>query len=110
MTLTVSKLAADAGIKTDTVRYYEKVGLLPAPSRSQSGYRIYDIVDRGRCPCGHTETLVSRKGDRYRRGDRATVRSEEGRPRGSDFKIRDPIQANGRASNSSWRYLTMMDP
>ncbi len=64
---------------------------------------LLDIVDRGRCPCGHTETLVSRKGDRYRRGDRATVRSEEGRPRGSDFKIRDPIQANGRASNSSWR-------
>ena len=89
MAITVSKLAAEVGVKADTVRYYEKVGLLAAPHRSESGYRVYeasavdrlrfikgvqgfglrlrevrellDFLDRGRCPCGHTEALVNRR-------------------------------------------------
>ena len=86
MALTVSALADQAGLSPDTVRYYERVGLLPEPARSAAGYRLYDqaavgrlrlikgaqraglrlreigellqVADRGQCRCGHTETLL----------------------------------------------------
>jgi DNA-binding transcriptional MerR regulator len=86
MALTVSALADQAGLSADTVRYYERVGLLPPPARSAAGYRLYDqaavgrlrlikgaqraglrlreigellqVADRGQCPCGHTEALL----------------------------------------------------
>jgi DNA-binding transcriptional MerR regulator len=46
--LRVAELAAAAGVSPDTVRYYERAGLLPAPSRTAAGYRAYDgdAVDR----------------------------------------------------------------
>lgn len=87
MTLTVAGLAGRTGISTDTVRYYEKIGLLDEAPRNSSGYRIYDDVavervrfvrvgqrlglrleeirelleirDRGLCPCGHADELVA---------------------------------------------------
>jgi DNA-binding transcriptional MerR regulator len=89
MSLTVSKLADRAGLTADTIRYYERAGLLPAPDRTASGYRAFgddaverlrfikgaqriglrlqeikellDIRDRGLCPCGHTEDLLNRR-------------------------------------------------
>ena len=42
MALTVSALADQAGLSPDTVRYYERVGLLPELARSAAGYRLYD--------------------------------------------------------------------
>ena len=39
--LTVGKLAKASGIGVETVRYYEKRGLLPEPDRLPSGYRVY---------------------------------------------------------------------
>ncbi len=39
--LSVGKLAKAAGIKIESVRFYEKRGLLPEPNRLPSGYRIY---------------------------------------------------------------------
>ena len=39
--LTIGKLAAQAGVAVDTVRYYEHAGLLPEPPRRVSGYRVY---------------------------------------------------------------------
>jgi DNA-binding transcriptional MerR regulator len=96
MALTVSALADQVGLSADTVRYYERVGLLPPPARSPAGYRHYDqdsvarlrlirgaqraglrlreigellqVADRGQCPCGHTEALL--------RGRLAEVRVE----------------------------------
>ena len=46
--LTVSKLAEQAGTSADTVRYYERIGLLPETERSASGYRLYgdEAVER----------------------------------------------------------------
>jgi DNA-binding transcriptional MerR regulator len=46
--LRVAELAAAVGLSADTVRYYERVGLLPPPARTPSGYRAYDpgAVDR----------------------------------------------------------------
>ena len=87
--LTVSKLADEAGTSPDTVRYYERIGLLPEADRSASGYRLYgeeaverlrfikraqrfglrleaigellDIRRRGLCPCGHTRRMLEER-------------------------------------------------
>ncbi len=37
----IGQVAADAGITVDTVRFYERRGVLPAPTRRSSGYREY---------------------------------------------------------------------
>jgi Hg(II)-responsive transcriptional regulator len=37
-----SQAAARAGVNVQTLRYYERRGLLPEPDRSDSGYRSYD--------------------------------------------------------------------
>lgn len=39
--LTIGQLAKQAGVNIDTLRYYEKRGLLPAARRKESGYRQY---------------------------------------------------------------------
>ncbi len=40
--LTIGHVAREAGVNIDTVRYYERAGLLPPPRRRASGYRDYD--------------------------------------------------------------------
>lgn len=40
--LTIGELARRAGVKVSTVRVYERDGLLLAPGRSTSNYRLYD--------------------------------------------------------------------
>jgi len=47
-TMTIRELAGQAGCTPDTVRYYERLGLLPAPPRSPGGHRRYDARDRQR--------------------------------------------------------------
>ena len=46
--LTIGAVARLAGVTPDTIRYYERLGLLPRPSRTPAGYRQYGggIVDR----------------------------------------------------------------
>jgi MerR family copper efflux transcriptional regulator len=46
--LPIGAVARDAGVGIDTIRYYEREGLLPPPRRRASGYRDYDrgTVDR----------------------------------------------------------------
>jgi len=39
--LTRGKLATRTGCNIETIRYYETIGLLPAPARTASGYRSY---------------------------------------------------------------------
>ena len=46
--MTIGDLAAAAGVGIDTVRYYERRGLLPEPPRSRSGYRQYTDADVAR--------------------------------------------------------------
>lgn len=41
----IGKLALAADITIDTIRYYERRGILPTPTRTASGYRIYTCVD-----------------------------------------------------------------
>lgn len=40
--LTIGQVARTSGVAAKTIRYYEQVGVLPAPSRTTSGYRLYD--------------------------------------------------------------------
>jgi DNA-binding transcriptional MerR regulator len=89
MALRVSELADLVGVSPDTVRYYEREGLLPLATRSPSGYRqfeeeiaerlgfiksaqsfglrlaeikeLLEIHDKGACPCGHTKVLLKRR-------------------------------------------------
>jgi MerR family transcriptional regulator, mercuric resistance operon regulatory protein len=84
--LTVGQLAARAGVRADTIRYYERAGLLPEPSRTDGDHRRYGPVDldrmlfirgaqrlglrlaeisellvvreTGACPCGPAEVLL----------------------------------------------------
>lgn len=87
--LRVSELAEAAGVAPDTVRYYERAGLLPPPRRTPTGYRAYDadaldrmrfiqgaqrlglrlrdiadllaVRDTGECPCEPAEQLLRRR-------------------------------------------------
>jgi len=46
--LTRGALAAETGCNIETVRYYEQIGILPAPPRSEGGHRLYgpELVQR----------------------------------------------------------------
>lgn len=89
--LKVAELARAVGLTADTIRYYERVGLLPPPARTPAGYRAYDpdaaerlrfiqgcqrlglrlsdirdllaIRDTGQCPCEPAEQLLRRRLD-----------------------------------------------
>jgi DNA-binding transcriptional MerR regulator len=86
--LRVAELAASGGVSTDTVRYYERAGLLTPPPRTAAGYRQYPpsavdrllfiqgcqrmglrlreiaellaVRDTGVCPCEPAEELLRR--------------------------------------------------
>lgn len=83
------ELARLAGVSTDTLRYYERQGLLPRVPRSAAGYRLYSMEaltrvhvirgalsigfsvaelrsilaerDRGRAPCNRVRMLAAEK-------------------------------------------------
>jgi DNA-binding transcriptional MerR regulator len=89
--LRITELARTVGLPTDTVRYYERVGLLPPPKRTHGGYRDYDasavdrlqfirgaqrlglrlvdighllaVRDTGHCPCEPAGELLRRRLD-----------------------------------------------
>jgi len=42
--ITISQLAAYAGVTVRAVRHYHKIGLLPEPRRNDSGYRTYEAA------------------------------------------------------------------
>ena len=37
----IGQVAREAGVSIDTVRFYERRGILPAPARRPSGYRVF---------------------------------------------------------------------
>lgn len=41
----IGEVAAQSGCKVETIRYYERQGLLPRPARTASGYRSYGHQD-----------------------------------------------------------------
>jgi DNA-binding transcriptional MerR regulator len=42
--LTIGRAAATVGVSPDTLRHYEREGLLPHPRTTDAGYRLYDDV------------------------------------------------------------------
>jgi MerR family transcriptional regulator, copper efflux regulator len=44
-TLKIGELARRLGLNVRTLRYYERIGLVPSPTRSESGYRLYSQED-----------------------------------------------------------------
>jgi len=87
--LLAGDVAKRLGIGVQTLHYYEREKLIPAPQRSGSGYRIYTpeivervafirkaqalglplgevrevllLVDEGACPCGHVQRALTEK-------------------------------------------------
>jgi DNA-binding transcriptional MerR regulator len=87
--LRVAELAERVGVAPDTIRYYERAGLLPPPARTPAGYRAYEesavdrlrfiqgaqrlglrlreirdllaLRDTGVCPCEPAEELLRRR-------------------------------------------------
>jgi DNA-binding transcriptional MerR regulator len=87
--LTSGELATRAGVTSDTLRYYERLGLLPPAPRSAAGYRLYDpttperlafigkakalgltldevrevlgVAAAGTAPCEHVRAMLSRR-------------------------------------------------
>lgn len=85
----IGELAHRAGVSPKTIRYYEDLGLLPAPRRTESGYRQYNedgaarldfiarakrlglslgeiagvlaVCQAGQAPCSHVITLLDRR-------------------------------------------------
>jgi len=43
--MNIGEVAKRSGVPTKTIRYYEEVGLIPAASRTESGYRTYGDRD-----------------------------------------------------------------
>ncbi|HEX6077897.1 MAG TPA: heavy metal-responsive transcriptional regulator [Micromonosporaceae bacterium] len=87
--LRVAEIADAVGVRPDTIRFYEREGLLPPPRRTPAGYRSYDngaldrlrfiqgaqrlglrlsdirdllaVRDTGSCPCEPAEQLLKRR-------------------------------------------------
>ena len=45
---TIGALAVEAGVKLETIRFYERVGVMPKPDRTQGGHRSYTEEHRKR--------------------------------------------------------------
>ena len=48
MALTIGDMGKATATKVETIRYYERIGLLPKPSRTTSNYRDYGQAELGR--------------------------------------------------------------
>lgn len=84
--LAISRLARAAGVHIETIRYYQRKGLLPLPPKPASGIRLYprdtltrlrfikraqelgftlreiaDLLQLGDAACKHTRTLAERR-------------------------------------------------
>src|SRR6187402_3801661 len=46
--ITIGEAARQSGVKVPTIRYYETIGLLPAPRRSEGNQRFYEAADLNR--------------------------------------------------------------
>jgi MerR family mercuric resistance operon transcriptional regulator len=43
--LAIGQLSKRTGVNIETIRYYERIGLLAKPARSNGGYRLYGPAD-----------------------------------------------------------------
>lgn len=40
--LTIGEISKRTGVNIETIRYYERIGMLPPPPRTEGGHRLYD--------------------------------------------------------------------
>lgn len=87
--LFIGNIAERQNLNPRTIRYYEKIGMMPNPRRTESGYRVYDqktvemlefiikakafglkleeikqtllMYDRGQAPCERTQTFITNR-------------------------------------------------
>jgi MerR family mercuric resistance operon transcriptional regulator len=45
---TIGEMSRRTHCKIETIRYYERIGLMPAPPRTHGGYRLYDTSHQKR--------------------------------------------------------------
>ncbi|WP_290648809.1 helix-turn-helix domain-containing protein [Aquisalimonas sp.] len=48
MKLRIGQLACETGCQVETIRYYERIGVLPPPARASNNYRVYGDSHRRR--------------------------------------------------------------
>jgi MerR family mercuric resistance operon transcriptional regulator len=86
--LSIGALARASGVNLETIRYYERIGLMPAPARTDGGHRVYegeherrlafirrsrelgfgietirtllDLADNSERPCGAVQAIAAR--------------------------------------------------
>lgn len=46
--LPIGVLSRGSGVNIETIRYYERIGLMPEPPRSEGGHRVYDKAHKRR--------------------------------------------------------------
>lgn len=46
--ITIGRLSESTGVKIETIRYYEKIGIMPNPPRTSGGQRAYGSAHRAR--------------------------------------------------------------
>lgn len=73
----IGALSKETGCNVETIRYYEKIGLLPPMNRSSGGHRVYTESNRARLlfirqgrelgfPLDEIRELISLSGDQQR--------------------------------------------
>jgi len=43
--LAIGEISKRSGVNIETIRYYERIKMLPAPPRTASGHRVFDAMD-----------------------------------------------------------------
>jgi DNA-binding transcriptional MerR regulator len=106
--LTIGQLAHEAGVNVETIRYYERRGLLREPPRTPAGYRQYSTDDLWRLQfiarakqLGFTLTEIARLGT----GDGASV---EGVLRMAQSKIHMLEERQRELSDTRSRLLQLV--
>ena len=54
----IGEVAARTGCSPESIRHYEKLGLLPPPQRGEQGYRHYDQAALERIHCDEVEGQI----------------------------------------------------
>lgn len=97
-TLTIGRVAERADVGIDTIRFYERRGLLPEPQRTASGYRLYtdatikrlDFIRRAKALGFTLEEIIALLGLQDSGGAKADVKALTKRKLGQiDAKIND---------------------
>lgn len=122
----IGELAKRLDLNAQTIRYYERIGLLPKPARTEAGYRAYgekdekrlrfvknarnsglglgevkevlDLHERGETPCGYVTEAIARRAEEVERqiAELTEFKEELDRLHERAREQRDPVPGSGR--------------